>query len=176
MSKLSYLAVDVKAAVCLEAYPQDRLGNLVLRHRGISKLEETNVRLSVPQDVSFADQGRYVVVRFTLNRRLRCIDRKESMKCSVGAPEYLGRGGVTQCRTAGVSCLDKCAVRGCTEREIQTTLHIFDSSMDGGLPISLRGLVRLPSHSRVCILDDPILLSYCSTALSYRRHSLQPGP
>jgi hypothetical protein len=125
MSKLSYLAVDVKAAVCLEAYPQGRLGNLVLRHRGISNLEETDVRLSVPQNDSFADQGRCVDVRFTLTRRLQCIDRKESMKCSVGTPEYLGRGGVTQRRTAGVSCLDKCAVRGCTEQETQNTLHFF---------------------------------------------------
>lgn len=48
--------------------------------------------------------------------------------------------------------------------------------MHGGLPNSLRGLVRLPSRFRVCIRDDSILLSYCSTALSYRRHSLQRGP
>lgn len=117
MSKLSYLAVDVKAAVCLEAYPQDRLGNLVLRHRGISNLEEMDVRLSVAQDVFFADLGRCFDVRYTLTRRLQCMFGKESMKCSVGAPKYLGRGGVTQRRTAGVSCLDKRAMRGSTEQE-----------------------------------------------------------
>jgi hypothetical protein len=54
MSKLSHLAVDVKAAFCLKGYPQGRLGNLVLRHRAISNLEETDVRLLIHQDISLA--------------------------------------------------------------------------------------------------------------------------
>lgn len=76
MSKLSHLAVDVKAAICLEGYPQDRLGNLVLRHRAISNLEETDVRLLVHQDVSLASQRRCVDVRFTLTRHLQCNRKK----------------------------------------------------------------------------------------------------